>query len=107
MGYVYLMLSVSDTGTEAYKIGVTKNDPIKRLKQLSTGNDNKITLVDSYQSDNYLKVERSLHRKYRTLTEAKNEWRKLSNDELSSFIKDCEEADETINFLLKNNPFYN
>jgi len=106
MGYVYLLMTNSGDG-EVFKIGITKNEPIKRVKQLSTGNDNKITLINSYQSDNYLKVEHSLHRKYQTLTEAKNEWRKLSLEELSSFIKDCEEADEIINFLLKNNPFYN
>ena len=53
-----------------------------------------------------LKVERWLHRKYFVKTEAKNEWRSLSNEEVFSFIDDCKEADNNISFLLENNPFY-
>jgi hypothetical protein len=36
MGYVYLFLEVDKEGNEAYKIGITKNEPIKRVKQLQT-----------------------------------------------------------------------
>ena len=40
-----------------YNIGVTKNTPEKRLKQLSTGNQSKLQLINSYESENYLKIE--------------------------------------------------
>jgi hypothetical protein len=36
MGYVYLMLSISDDGVELYKVGVTKRDPKIRVKELTT-----------------------------------------------------------------------
>jgi len=106
MGYVYLFLETDSAGQETYKIGITKNDPKKRIKQLQTGNPRKIDLLKSYTSENYLKVEKWLHRKYFVKTEAKNEWRSLSNEEVFSFIEDCKEADINISFLLENNPFY-
>lgn len=106
MGYVYLFLEVNINGDEAYKIGITKNDPNKRIKQLQTGNSSKLSLVKFYTSENYLKVERWLHRKYQTKTQAENEWRTLTDEQVFSFLEDCKKADETISFLLKENPFY-
>lgn len=106
MGYVYLFLEVDNNGAETYKIGVTKNEPIKRIKQLQTGNPRKIELLKTYASENYLKIEKWLHRKYSIKTEAENEWRSLTNEDVFSFIENCKEADNTINFLIENNPFY-
>jgi hypothetical protein len=106
MGYVYLMLSLSDDGTEFYKIGVTKRDPKIRVKELSTGNPNKISVHRKYETKNYLKVEQWLHRKYQTKTEAKNEWRTLTDEQVFSFLNDCQEADDNIKFLLDNNSFF-
>jgi hypothetical protein len=107
IGYVYLLLQIDTDGHESHKIGITKNDPQLRVKQLQTGNPNKISLLRKYQSKNYLKVERWLHRKHSgSKTEAKNEWRVLADEFVFSFISDCQEADETINFLLENNSLY-
>ena len=58
MGYVYLFLEIDSAGQETYKIGITKNDPNKRIKQLQTGNPRKIELLKTYSSENYLKVEK-------------------------------------------------
>ena len=107
MGYVYLLLMVDGSGNESHKIGVTKRDVKIRISELQTGNPNKISLLRKYESKNYLKVERWLHRKHSgSKTEAKNEWRVLADEFVFSFISDCEEADETINFLLENNSLY-
>ena len=107
MGYVYLLLQTDIDGHESHKIGISKNDPKLRVKQLQTGNPNKISLLNHYMSLNYLKVEQWLHRKYSTSkSEAKNEWRILTNEQVFSFIDDCKEADENIKFLLENNSFY-
>lgn len=106
MGYVYLFMEVDKNGEEAFKIGITRNNPIKRIKQLQTGNPNKLSVLKSYASDNYLKVEQWLHRKYNIKTEAKNEWRTLTNEEVMTFELDCEKAEETIKFMLANNHFY-
>jgi hypothetical protein len=106
MGYVYLLLSVDSKGDETYKIGITKRDIKIRISELQTGNPNKISLHKKYESKNYLKVEQWLHRKYQTKTEAKNEWRTLTDEQIFSFIEDCKEADRNISFLLENNPFF-
>ncbi len=106
MGYVYLLLQINVQGEETYKIGISKNDPELRVKQLQTGNPNKISVLQVYETDNHLKVEKWMHRKYfASKTLAKNEWRDLSNKDIISFLSDCKKADETIDFLKKTNPF--
>lgn len=108
MGYVYLFLEIETGGLESHKIGITKNDPKFRIKQLQTGNSRKITLLRSYLTDNHLKVEQWLHRKYgNQKTQSNNEWRGLTDEQVFSFLNDCKEADENIKFLLNNNHFYN
>jgi hypothetical protein len=106
MGYVYLLLQVDFEGIESYKIGVTKRDVKIRISELQTGNPNKITLHKIYESKNYLKIEQWLHRKYQTTTEAKNEWRTLTDEQVFSFLNDCKEAEDNIQFLLENNSFF-
>jgi len=107
MGYVYLLLQTDIDGHESHKIGISKNEPNLRIKQLQTGNPNNISLLKRYYSKNYLKVEQWLHRKYSNqTTEAKNEWRILTDEQVFSFIDDCKEADENIKFLLENNSLY-
>jgi hypothetical protein len=61
MGYIYLILQTDSNYLESFKIGITKIN--QKGKQLQTGNPNKISLLKSYKSDNYLKIERWLHRK--------------------------------------------
>jgi hypothetical protein len=63
-GYVYLLMEVDANGNERYKIGETKNHPDKRLKQLQTGNSNIISTINYYESANYKKIERLLHKKF-------------------------------------------
>ena len=36
IGYVYLLLQIDTDGLESHKIGITKNDPELRVKQLQT-----------------------------------------------------------------------
>ena len=107
MGYVYLLLVVDEKGNEKYKIGVTKRNITKRISELQTGNESKINLLKQYESENYNKVEKSMHLKYSSYrTEANNEWFSLEAEHVISFLEDCKEADEIISFLLENNPFY-
>lgn len=106
MGYVYLLLQIDTDGNESYKIGVTKRDINIRISELQTGNPNKILLHRKYESKNYLKVERWLHRQYQTKTEAKNEWRTLTDEQVLSFSDNCKIADDNIQFLLDHNTLY-
>lgn len=107
MGYVYLILEVNEHGEEHHKIGISKNEPEKRLKQLQTGNPNRIDILKFYESKNYKHVEKWLHsRFYNKKTLAENEWFKLLDDDVLKFIETCKKVDETINLLLNENPFY-
>ena len=104
-GYVYLLCQWSDE--ISYKIGKSKKSPFKRIKNLQTGNPNEITVVNYYQCENYGKVEKWLHHQYKNKrTDGGEEWFHLSEQDVLGFLKKCKEADETINLLLKENPFY-
>ena len=106
MGYVYLLCQVDAVGQETFKIGISKNDPAIRLKNLQTGNPNKISVLKQYESENYKNVEKLLHRKYHAnKTLADNEWFSLSNEDVNYFIFECEKANNMIIFLKENNHF--
>jgi hypothetical protein len=107
MGYVYLILEVNQHGEEYHKIGISKNSPDKRLKQLATGNPNEIRVLNIYESINYKRIEKWLHSRYNTKkTLANNEWFNLTNEDVLGFMDICKKADETISLLLKENPFF-
>jgi hypothetical protein len=107
MGYVYLILEVDKNGDEFYKIGVSKNIPEKRLKQLQTGNPNKIEVLKTYESKNYKTIEKWLHKKYSlNKTQSDNEWFQLTDEEIISFTETCKNIESTILFLLKENHFF-
>jgi hypothetical protein len=107
MGYVYILLEVDKHGHERYKIGHSKNHPEKRVKQLSTGNSNIISLLNFYETDNYKKIERWLHRDFASKkTEANNEWFSLDDEQVLGFIDRCKWIDKTVKLLLEQNPFY-
>ena len=101
MGYVYLLLSTdSDGEKEQYKIGITKNNIEKRIKSLSTGNPNKINLLNYYESKNYKEIEKWLHSRFSlNKTISKNEWFNLTDEQILNFVVTCKKIDETINLI--------
>ena len=106
-GYVYLIVEVDEFGNEKYKIGVTKNNPEKRLSKLKTGNSNQLDILKVYRSKNYKKIERFLHRKYSNQRSiSKNEFFHLSSDQVIGFMSTCFDI-ECIIESLRDNPFYN
>jgi len=105
-GYVYLIVEGDHNGEEKYKIGVTKNDPSKRLKKLKTGNPNQLDILKLYKSKHYKKVEKFLHRKFSgQKTLSNNEFFYLSDEQVFGFVKYCEEAEYIIESL-KDNPYF-
>lgn len=55
------------------KIGITASDPIKRLKDLQTSSDSKLSLVKSFTVSNPRKIERAAHARLEKL-HAHGEW---------------------------------
>jgi len=106
-GYVYLLLKVSKSGEESYKVGVSKNDPLKRVKQLQTGNEAVIHLLKYFETEYYNKLEKMLHFRYISYkTEANNEWFELPAEEVLNFIDSCKDLNETLKYLKEHNPFF-
>lgn len=103
MGYVYLIESYN---TQFYKIGVSKNHPNKRVKQLATGNADELRLITYYQTENYRKLEKWLHRKFDALR-LEGEWFNLTDEDIINFNDICNQADNTIKLLINENPFFN
>ena len=82
-----------------YKIGSAK-EPKHRLRQLQTGNSDKLEIIEVYQSENARKIESALHRHYSYVRNV-GEWFDLSVKEEVDFTKQCKLIDESID-LLKN-----
>lgn len=82
-------------GIMIIKIGVSKN-PIFRLKELQTGNHNKLTLIKTIQCENYRKLETEMHKLYKNNNTC-GEWFEFSINEFYSCIDKAEELAEKIN----------
>jgi hypothetical protein len=105
-GIVYL-LTEWGSSPERFKIGITKGSVEDRIKQLQTGSSNEIVMILKYESYNYLKIEKFLHKKYsKYSTDGGQEWFELSSTDVSNFINECKTIDDRINFLMNcDNPF--
>ena len=101
MGYVYL---IEDSSNWLYKIGVTKHNPINRLKKLQTGNPNKLQLITQFETEYPYRLESILHNRYKHF-QVLNEWYELPLDIVSSFDEICKELNDII-IVMKDNPFF-
>jgi len=100
MRYIYLIRG----NNGKYKIGIAKN-PSQRIKQLQTGNSDKLEIIETYQSENAFKIETSLHHQY-SYARNEGEWFDLSLTDEVSFLKKCKQIDESIKSLQSmGNPF--
>lgn len=100
-GFIYL---IENTDTLEYKIGLTKNSPEKRLKQLQTGSPAKLRLKASYRTNYPHRLESILHRYYSPYR-LEGEWFALSDGQVNDFLTECKRTDDIIE-LMKDNPFF-
>ena len=101
-GYVYL---ICDNLSNKYKIGTTKGDINKRMKQLQTGNSNELFSHSYYKTKYPFRLEKMLHNKFANYNTI-NEWFDLPDSEVINFPNTCKEQENIINLLL-DNPFFN
>ncbi len=87
-GYVYLISDGSN-----YKIGMTKNHPDKRLKQLQTGSAYKLNIVGSGYYDNAKNAERSFHNQFRS-KRIGGEWFNLTGSDIGQILESFKPVDE-------------
>lgn len=103
MGYVYLL---NNSITDEYKIGYTKNDVEKRVKQLQTGSSGELFMVHCYESEFARKIENALHRRFKHV-KMLNEWFTLPDDDVLKFLTYCEQYDHNFKLLTEQqNPFF-
>ena len=101
MGVIYLLTNNNDQ----YKIGITKYNGKKRIKNLQTGNGDVIDVVAEFESKYNNKIESALHRKYGT-KRLKGEWFSLEKKDIQNFISECQSLHNNFEFLEQSgNPF--
>ena len=101
MGVVYLLTNNNDQ----YKIGITKYNAKKRIKDLQTGNGDVIDVVAEFKSKYNNKIETALHRRYGT-KRLKGEWFVLEKKDIQNFISGCQILHDNFKFLEDSgNPF--
>ncbi len=95
--YVYLLTN----NNHHFKIGISKN-PETRVKQLQTGNSEKIELVFKYFSKNHSsRIESALHNRYSNYR-LESEWFSLPTKETLTFMNVCEKMESNFRFLDEN-----
>lgn len=98
MGYVYL---IRQAETDLYKIGHTSYHPKKRLKELQTGNPEKLHLIEYYSSDYCQKIESLLHLKYKNYN-VRQEWFRFDLSIESSFLNECQSKEAGAKHLVES-----
>ena len=86
-----------------YKIGVTRGNVNKRLKNLQTGNSGELYVENTYETENGFFIEKVLHNRL-SHKQTLNEWFELDLEDVTNFKKTCQSI-ETILESTKENHF--
>jgi hypothetical protein len=100
--YKIYLISASYSEFTHYKIGWTKRDPFKRLKELKTANSLDLTLEYVFETKWGPKIESSLHRFF-SKKRCEGEWFQLDLDEVESFKDVCKKTHDNLEMLSKEN----
>jgi hypothetical protein len=90
-----------------YKIGYTRNKSTlkKRVKQLQTGNPDKIKILNFHETKHGRKVETALHNVY-SMKRLEGEWFELEVYDAKNFNDTCNKLESNFDYLVENqNPF--
>ncbi len=103
--YVVYKVYLIRAGEDNYKIGITRRNPEKRLKELSTGNSEDLFIENVFESKWGTKIEAHLHRKYHSYRK-RGEWFLLEQDDVSNFTTECQELHNLFEFMSKENYWF-
>jgi len=91
---------------DKYKIGVSTTKNINnRVKNLQTGNSEKVEILKVFESEYANLIEKTLHREFIT-KKLIGEWFELSIDEVLTFEQRCITITNNIELLKKENNYY-
>lgn len=100
-GSVYLLC---DPSTNLFKIGMTRSNVSKRIKELQTGNSCEIHLVKKFDTPIPSFIESSLHRHFLG-KHSLNEWYELDCNDIRDFETTCQMYQDMAG-TLQDNPFF-
>lgn len=101
---IYLLESWLED-SKIYKIGYTKRDITKRIKEMKTGNANNITLVSKFETDKFVSnIEKMLHFKFNHKRYS-NEWFLLDENDIKMFETLCSSYYDMYDSLNKSNTY--
>lgn len=101
---VYLICAEFE-GRRLYKIGYTRRDISKRIKELKTGNGSEMYVIDSFKSKWGTKIESNLHKTFKS-KKVNGEWFDLTDEEVKSFGEKCKLSHETLELITTQNTYY-
>ena len=109
MKWIYLIKAIDIVENNVYyKIGISKNHPSKRLKQLQTGNALRLEIVEMFHSKYANLLESSLHRTFSIeRIREDGEWFHLTDEQIINFMINCNKIEKDFDFLNENNTFFN
>lgn len=103
MKKIYL---IQQENTNLYKIGITKKNIEERIKELQTGNANKLLVVTEFQTKFNYKLETALHG-YFDRKRINSEWFELLNEDVTNFHTICNTFENNFKLLKEyKNPFF-
>ncbi len=101
---VYLICSEFE-GRRLFKIGYTRREVSKRIKELRTGNGSELYIVNQFKSKWGTKIESQLHRMYKS-KKVNGEWFDLTDEDVKSFLERCETTHDMLELITTNNTWY-
>jgi hypothetical protein len=97
---VYLIKAVSSSGDVSYKIGKSVN-PQKRVKELQTGNSNKLEISCVYDTQYVNLLESTLHIHFKQFR-MEGEWFAIDESVEDTFISICDKYEKNFDILREN-----
>ena len=101
---VYL-ISAEFGDKKLYKIGYTKRDINKRIKEFKTGNVSDFIIENSFQSKWGTKIESNLHRRFKT-QKIRGEWFDLNDEDINNFKSYCQVIHDNLELIENNNTYF-
>lgn len=102
--YNVYIISSEINNKKLYKIGYTKREVYKRIKEFKTGNASEFEIVDTFSSKWGTKIERNLHR-YFEYSKINGEWFDLTIDQVKNFKNICERFHNNFELLERYNTY--
>jgi len=101
---VYLICSEIE-GKTLYKIGYTRREVEKRIKEFKTGNASDFYIIDSFKSNWGTKIESQLHRYFKH-KKISGEWFDLNEEDIKKFNSQCQVIHDNLETISTQNTYY-